>query len=461
MKSSSTPGFTEFDPSHIPMQDAVIDDLYCNFDYGLGVHELMLSGSVGSSKSLLMAHLVIRHCLENPGARALIGRENMPDLRDTLFTKIWEHLLDENLIENEHYKIDFRSCRVEFFNGSEIIGKSWGDGNYMKVRSLELSMACIEELTENEDQDIYNEIKMRVGRLPHIKNNVIICATNPAGPMHWAFQYFIEPNQREKHPTRHVYYSITDQNPFLPKWYIEQLKQDLDPRLARRMLYGEWIEIDQESIYHQYKTDRNFKNVDYEIDHRLPIMLCFDFNIGHGKPMSCAVGQYHPHDQTFHFFDEVIIHGARTADIMDELEHRGHLSHNTMYEIYGDSTGDARSTRSLLSDYDIIKDFISRTKNKNGYFNKYVLFVPKMNPPVRKRHNDVNAACYNELGKVSFFVYKKCKMLDKGMRLTALKKGANYVENDEFEYQHVTTAVGYCVVYRKNLNNTVRASVQK
>lgn len=416
-----------------------------------------------SSKSLLMAHLVVRHCLENAGARALIGRENLPDLRDTLFTKIVEHLMDENLIEGVHYKIDFRTCRVVFLiNGSEIIGKSWGDGNFMKVRSLELSMACIEELTENEDQDIYNEIKMRVGRLPHIKTNNIVCATNPSGPSHWAYQYFIEPKIKDpsKFPTRHVYYSITDQNPFLPKWYIEQLKQDLDPRLARRMLYGEWIEIDQDIIYHQYKTDRNFKNVDYVVMESLPIMLCFDFNIGHGKPMSCAIGQYHP-DHTFHWFDEVIIHGARTADIMEELESRGHLQYNTMYEIYGDSTGEARDTRNIFSDYDIIKRYLSNTKNRLGYFIKWVLFVPNINPPVRTRHNLVNAACLNEAGEVKFFVYKNCPVLDKGMRLTALKKGANYQEDDSPEYQHVTTAIGYCVVYRKNLTNTMRASVLK
>lgn len=464
MKTSSTPAFSDFDPSIIPYQDQVIDDFYSNNDYSLGVHESLLSGSVGSAKSILLAHLGIRHCLENPGAKVLIGRENMPDLRDTLFVKMAEHLTDENLIEGYHFKLYARECRIVFPTfGSEIIGKSWGDGNFMKLRSLELSMACIEELTENQDQDIYDEIKMRVGRLPHIKTNNIICATNPDSPAHWAYQYFVEPKLKNvgNFPTRHVYYSVTTDNPFLPKWYIEQLKQDLDPRMARRMIYGEWIEIDQDIIYSSYKIDRNYRDYDYKVKEELPIMMCFDFNIGVGKPMSCVFGQYHKETRSFHWFDEIIIHGARTADIMVEAESRGLLKYNSLYEIYGDSTGDSRDTRNILTDYDIIKKYLGTIRRENGHYLKWIFNVPHSNPPVRTRHNIVNATCLNEVGEVRFYAYKKCKMLDKGMRLTSLKKNGSYLEDDSPEYQHCTTAVGYCIVYKNNFEKTVKITATK
>jgi len=48
---------------------------------------------------------------------------------------------------------------------------------------------------------------------------------------------------------------------------------------------------------------------------------------------------------------------------------------------------------------------------------------------------------------VRLFIYKKCKVAHEGMRLTSLKKGADYIEDDSKEYQHVTTAIGYRVVY--------------
>ena len=78
---------------------------------------------------------------------------------------------------------------------------------------------------------------MRVGRLPHIKTNLSLSATNPDSPSHWVYKYFITSDN----PMRHVYYSITEDNPFLPDWYIEQLKSTLDPKMAARMLRGEWI----------------------------------------------------------------------------------------------------------------------------------------------------------------------------------------------------------------------------
>jgi hypothetical protein len=33
------------------------------------------------------------------------------------------------------------------------------------------------------------------------------------------------------------------------------------------------------------------------------------------------------------------------------------------------------------------------------------------------------------------------------MKLTALKKGAEYIEDDSKEYQHITTAAGYRISY--------------
>lgn len=455
---SSTPSFTQFDPTIIPYQDQFIDDLHCGYDYSQGVHETLLSGSVGSAKSIVLAHESVKHCFEFTGARCLIGRESLPALRDTLYQKIVEHLTDEHLKEGIHYKLNDRDCRVWFpYTHSEIIGKSWGDRNYEKFRSYELSMAIIEELTENKERDIYDAIKMRVGRLPHIKKNNIICATNPDAPSHWAYQYWIEPIERKEIiPTRHVYYSVTTDNPFLPKWYVEQLKKDLDPKMARRMIFGEWIEINQDVIYYAYSSDRNYRNYDYKVDESLPIKMCWDFNIGYGKPMSCVFGQYHPTTDTYHWFAEIILQGSRTADVMEEAASRGLLDYNTMYEVFGDASGDHRDTRSILSDYDIIKRFLAQHKPTGGHNMRWVTKIPKANPPIRTRHNTVNGYCSNQKGENRFFVYQGCPTLHKGMRLTTLVRGGSYIEDDSPEYQHCTTAVGYCVQYEQ----AVRASVR-
>lgn len=440
----STPSFSEFNPFHIPMQATVIHDIDLEYDYSLGCHDVLLSGSVGSSKSLLAAHLVVKHCMMYSKARVLIARRSLPDLKETLFALILEHLQDEGLEEKRDYWVKENIGKITFKNGSEIISRSWADKKYKKLRSLALSAAVIEELTENNDKDsqAFFELKQRIGRLPHIKEKWLLCCTNPDSPRHWAYKYFF----LSQEPTRHVYRSRTEDNPFLPKEYVEQLKRDLDPKQARRMLYGEWIEIESERVYHSYDDTRSYKpGVKYEVDLSQPIALCFDFNIGVGKPMSAAIGQRI--GTSFHFFGQVVIEGARTLDVLEEMAARGVFEHNVLFKIYGDATGEARSTRSIHSDYDQIKKFLANYQRSDESKIKFEMCVPRANPPVRERHNTVNSYCMNEMKECRFFVYQGCDKIDEGMRLTALKEGANYIEDDSKDYQHITTAIGYFIVY--------------
>lgn len=441
--SGSTPTLSQFDPTLIPFQKNVIKDIRHKYDYSIGVHEVLLSGSVGSAKSLLLAHLLLTHCLFFKKARALMGRQTMPDLKDTLIQKVIEHF-GEDLTEGEDYDYNRSAQKFTFSNGSELISRSWHDKDFFKFRSLELSAAGIEELTENgkEYKDFYTELSFRVGRLPHVKENWIVSATNPDAPSHWAYERFVlNPN-----PNRHVYYSVTSDNPFLPKSYINKLKEDLDPKMARRMIYGEWIEIAQEIIYHNYDKDRNFKNEEYEIELGLPLDIMFDFNIGLGKPMSACIGQYDLYG-TFHAARTFIVEGARTQDILDEMQAAGVFELPVKFRVFGDATGRHSDTRSKLSDYDIIENFLANYKNGHGRDLNYEIHVPASNPPVRTRHNKVNGIMMNSNGRVRCYVYKDAAKLDEGLRLTKLKKGSGYVEDDSDDFQHVTTAFGYWVSY--------------
>ena len=457
----STPSFGEFEPWHIPFQDQLIDDIECNLDFSLGTHEFLLSGSVGSAKSLVLAHLLVKHCIQFPGAKALIGRRALPDLRDTLYQKIMEHLQDDQLQDGVHYRGYDTTCSIVFPPWqSEIIPRTWSDKKFKKFRSLELSMAVIDELTEtpDEDKDFYTELRMRLGRQPHIKRNLILTATNPDSPQHWAYDYFIKPNSGgAKHATKHVYYSKTKDNPFLPRWYTEQLESEYDPRLARRMLYGEWLEIAQEVIYYAYNPEANFRNHDYIIDEKRPILIAWDFNIGVGKPMSVILGQFD--GVCYHWFGEIIIHGSRTQSTLDEIESRGIFEKKVMFEVYGDAAGNHKDTRSIQTDWDIIRKFLANYRRKDGSPLAFAINVPRANPPIRERHNRVNSYCRNELNQVRLYVYKGAPTLDKGLRLTALKKGSDLIEDDSKEYQHCTTALGYCVTYKHRAQSTTRSEV--
>ena len=91
LEARSTPSIFQFNPRIIPYQFNVVKDI-ATYDYRNGVLEILLSGSVGSAKSLVSAHAIVKHCMLNPHARAIIGRRALPDIKKTMFQTIVEHL---------------------------------------------------------------------------------------------------------------------------------------------------------------------------------------------------------------------------------------------------------------------------------------------------------------------------------------------------------------------------------
>ena len=420
----------------IPMQADVLHDITYGWDYSLGVHEALLSGSVGSAKSLLVAHAIVNHCLKFKKAHVGIGRLSMPSLKDTLYDMILEHIGGTIPIKTDKS----RGIITFLETGSKITCVSWSDKKYKKVRSYAFSAFVIEELTENETADAYKEIIMRIGRIPHIKENWLIMPTNPDSPAHWAYKHFI--TRALTSPTTHVYYSLTKENPFLPPTYIEKLKETMTSKEADRMLRGMWVEIDRNRIYYGYQTERNFfPNTKYKIHPHLPVDLMFDFNIGEGKPMSNAVGQARGKER--HLFKEFHVQGLKTFEIMEEMGDSGLFELDVKFRVFGDAAGKYNDTRSIRTDYEHIEKYLSNYVRKDGSRLEFEMHVPRLNPPLRRRQNLVNALCYNELNQINFFVYAGCEWIDEGMRLTAPVKGSGTVEDDKLPQQHVTTGIGY------------------
>jgi hypothetical protein len=109
--------------------------------------------------------------------------------------------------------------------------------------------------------------------------------------------------------------------------------------------------------------------------------------------------------------------------------------------IYGDATGDARSTSSK-TDYDLIREFF----RGKGQF-KVQFDYPKTNPPVKDRVNSVNAMLKNATGSIRIRVHPACKEL-----ITDFYE-VTWKQSDRFELDkvsdkkrtHLSDALGYLV----------------
>lgn len=435
---SSTPSFSEFKP--LPHQGEIIYDIFNDYDYSTGTKEALLSGSVGSAKSLTLAHIGIRHCLENQNANFAIGRLALPQLKATLCNKIREHLYGTGIpYDYNETKGDFK-----FYNGSKITAVSWADNNMAKLGSFEFSAGGIEEVTESPTKKAWDTLLMRVGRLPHIDQKFLIGATNPDSPAHWAYKRLVI------NPDVKVYYSVTTDNPYLDESYINTLIKNLDPKMVKRMVEGEWIEISGENIYHQYERSRNYRNYSYEVVPYLPICLTWDFNIGEGKPLSVAFMQKNA--EGWHVFNEVVVDGQRTQDALEEAYERGLFNYRTKYVVRGDRNGKNNDTRNNHSDYEIISNFMAHIRRPDFTKVEYEVQVAKTNPELRYRHNTVNSYFCNGHGESRLFIYRDAPTADEGFRLTKLRKGSQYLEDDSIRSQHITTAIGYAICYDEKNN---------
>lgn len=438
-----------FNPQVIPWQWDVVKLVRGGWDYARGNLEILLSGSYGSAKSILMAHLAVTHCLQNPGGRACLARRSLPDLKRTILKEVLEHI-ENDLVEGTDYVYNRSESTIRFRNGAEIICITWADKRYKKGRSLRLSFLIVEEIVENneEDKEAFDTLRARLRRIPGIAENVVIAATNPDSPGHWVYRYWIEKTTRAQFKNRFVFYSLTEQNPFLDQVYIDGLRESMSKKEADRYLRGQWNDLRSNYIYYAYDSEFNFIDEHYKVDERYPICWSFDFNIAEGKPLSSVFFQFI--NGIMHIFNEVVVEGFRTRDNLEEAGSRGLLDFKTNYYIRGDASGKHMDTRSKKSDYDIIKDYLSNETKIN-----FLMQVPPSNPPVRKRHNIVNGFCCNDFGSRRLFVYKDAPTADEGLRLAKLRKGSQYIEDDTDRFQHISTAIGYGL-YRQLKNEDIK-----
>lgn len=458
VSDKGTPSFLEFNPKLIPYQYKVIHNIKKKFKYDKGPHEIFLSGSIGSAKSCLLAWVIISHCVDYPGARALIGRRAMPDLKETLFQTIIEMLqgYDKNGIpefyEGIDYLINYTTTTIRFLkNGSEIVSRSWADKKYKKFRSVNISLLAIEEMTENDNNEckgFYTEAIGRLGRIPHIaqKECIAIIASNPDDPGHFCYDYFIK--KSKNNPRRHVVYSLTEQNPFLPPWYIHSLREKYDSKMCQRLLEGKWVYIASDNIYYEYSTEKHFVLKDTKVDPNYPIRIAFDFNISKNKPMSSVLFQYFPRKKMFIVIDEVCIEGARTKTAIENWKDKGYfdIKGNPMILIHGDSTGFAGDSTSEENDFDIIEKYLANyTRDLDDKSLDYEIQVPTINPSIRNRHNSVNGSLKNDLGDIRLLIDRRCEATDTGLSKSQLKDGNSYTEDQNTEGQDVAVALGYGV----------------
>lgn len=208
--------------------------------------EVLYGGSAGGGKSYGISALAIIKCLEYPGIRIGLARNNLTTLKKTTIVSMMEVLGDWNLVANKHYSYNQQSGTIKFFNGSEIVLSELQylptDPEYTRLGGLLLTFAIIDEVGEVDEKG-YNIYKTRIGRWKNKPTELNIkpllyMTCNPTKG--WLYKQFYEPyitNTLDKHKI-FIPALVTD-NQYLPDGYIEHLGR-LPLADRERLLNGNW-----------------------------------------------------------------------------------------------------------------------------------------------------------------------------------------------------------------------------
>lgn len=403
--------------------------------------EVFLAGGVGAGKTMIGALWCAKKVRQTPkDVYGLIVSNTYNQLYDTTIRAVYELSQKANISISPRTLPRGRGpADLLISNGSHkvrVLLRSLE--HYERLSGLEVGWFWADEVWQTKQSaiDILNA-RLRDGRMEKLQALFTTTLDDPSTWMHQRFVENHEPNLQD------VIYARTDQNPHLPDGYIDTLRKTYSEATYKRMVLAQWVALDSERIYTSFSRDENIKEIDVEPN--LPLLWSHDFNIGHGKPMSSCVLQYHHRSEMFTVVDEIILDRSDTNDAVAEFKQR-YPRHPAGVVVYGDASGQARDTRSKKTDYDILRE--------NGFDNQR---VPRSNPPVRERHNVVNALLKDSTGYSRVFIHPRCRTLIKGLETVHLKKGASYIEDDMQREQHVTTALGYCLcIERPNRQKQIK-----
>lgn len=216
----------------------------------------------------------------------------------------------------------------------------------------------------------------------------------------------------------------------LPPDVIEAAKRRMSPRQYRQE-YEASFETASGRVYEDYGPHNYTKEV---IKPHEQLMWHHDFNF---TPMSSGIGVRRGND--FYILDEIILTSATSRQSAIEFVEKYKNHGNRKVIIYGDPAGRAGEKHGHASDYTEMEQVL---RANNWQVERR---VKPAAPAIKDRQNSVRAKIRNAAGETSLFVnIDKAKYAHKGLATVQIKKGSTFLEEDS-DYQHITTAIGYCV----------------
>lgn len=186
-------------------------------------------------------------------------------------------------------------------------------------------------------------------------------------------------------------------------------------------------------IYEDYSKANH---TDARIEPHEQLMWMHDQNF---TPLSSAIG-VRRNGNDLYLLDEIVLTSAVSKQSALEFVEKFKDHRNKHVLIYGDPAGQAGEKHGHASDYTDIEGVL----RANGW--NYTRKVKPAHPAIKDRQNAVRAKIRTADDTVSLYVNPHtAPWCDKGLATVQLQDGSTFQENQKNQYQHITTAIGYCV----------------
>lgn len=219
----------------------------------------------------------------------------------------------------------------------------------------------------------------------------------------------------------------------LPPDVMDAMKRAMSPKQFKQEFEASF-ETASGRIYEDYGKHNQ---TDAAIEPHEQLMWMHDQNF---TPLSSAIGVRRNNGRDLYLLDEIVLTSAISRQAAVEFVERYKDHKNKHVLIYGDPAGKAGEKHGHASDYTDIEAVLKAS----GW--RYTRKVKPAHPAIKDRQNAVRAKILTASGESSLFVNPvTAPWCHKGLATVQLQEGSTFQEDQKNQYQHITTAIGYCV----------------
>lgn len=219
----------------------------------------------------------------------------------------------------------------------------------------------------------------------------------------------------------------------LPPDVMDAMKRAMSPKQFKQEFEASF-ETASGRIYEDYGKHNQTSAT---IEPHEQLMWMHDQNF---TPLSSAIGVRRNNGADLYLLDEIVLTSAISRQAAVEFVERYKDHKNKHVLIYGDPAGKAGEKHGHASDYTDIEAVLKAA----GW--RYTRKVKPAHPAIKDRQNAVRAKILTASGDSSLYVNPvTAPWCHKGLATVQLQEGSTFQEDQKNQYQHITTAIGYCV----------------